>query len=158
MTESTTVSLADRVLAAIEETERIARAANVVQDDPEWFASPVVDSRPRTFRIRSAQDYRPIATVQDLAGDSDVVGILDGEAASRHIAHNDPVIVLRRCAADRAILALHQVAGRACTGDPDLPTAWRDYCGTCGSGEPNEYPTWWPCDTLRALAEGYGIE
>jgi hypothetical protein len=51
--------------------------------------------------------------------------------------------VLRRCTADREIVALHVLK--------------RDfYCSECGI--PDEYPVRWPCPTLRALARGYGLE
>jgi hypothetical protein len=34
-------------------------------------------------------------------------------------------------------------------GWPDKP--WL-YCATCGSGEPNEYPITWPCETIKLVA------
>lgn len=68
----------------------------------------------------------------------------------RLIAMHDPAAVLRRCAADRKILDLHQAI---VTGLPTLPLI----CETCGSGECDTYPTAWPCPTLAALAEAYGV-
>lgn len=66
-----------------------------------------------------------------------------------HIAANDPESVLRRCAADRKLLELHaptqgfNVYGGSCTA-----------CSACGAAE--EYPVWYPCPSVLALAEGYG--
>lgn len=54
--------------------------------------------------------------------------------------------VLRRCAADRKILALHPQA--------DPPYLWM--CDLCRDEGQNLDCTY-PCDTLRLLAEGYGI-
>ena len=51
--------------------------------------------------------------------------------------------VLRDVDAKRRLLALH-------VGEDAGNGFW--YCKTCGSGEPNEYPTAWPCDTLKLLA------
>lgn len=50
-----------------------------------------------------------------------------------------------------AIRDLHREGGRL-TGEgyPEGGFAW---CKTCGSGEPHEYPTHWPCATLRAIPE-----
>jgi hypothetical protein len=59
-----------------------------------------------------------------------------------------PAAVLRRCAADRRQVERHK------------PISHHDgftYCATCGSGEPYEYPTDWPCDTLKDIAEPYGV-
>ncbi|MFI0822284.1 DUF6221 family protein [Streptomyces sp. NPDC021098] len=71
-------------------------------------------------------------------------------ASITHIALNDPEAVLRRCAADRKILGMHQPV--TVEYDDDSPPT--QACRTCGSHF--EYPTAWPCSTLRALAEGYG--
>ena len=73
---------------------------------------------------------------------------LEEEAA--HIALHDPAAVLRRCAADRRILAIHAPQG----GD------WEPYaCEGCGSD--SEYGVLVDhtndCPTLLALAEGYGL-
>jgi hypothetical protein len=105
--------LSSLLLSAIEETERLALAANLKQDDPEWYAHHVAGSHPRTFRVRSAQDHCPIAEVEDIESDAEVLdptGVLDGEAAARHIAHNDPSSVLRRCAGERRAIAMCNAA------------------------------------------------
>lgn len=66
-----------------------------------------------------------------------------------HIAANDPAAVLRRCAADRKILEIHAYSGGvyepyACTG-----------CGHDDMGAWVEHAN--DCETLQALAEGYGL-
>lgn len=78
-----------------------------------------------------------------------------------HIALHDPESVLRRCAADRKLIAEHQEVpnhGRYsepecpadCDGqhdDPPVCRACRDYAG-------DPLPS--PCRTVRYLAEAYG--
>jgi hypothetical protein len=86
-------------------------------------------------------------------GDGDAVAYNEGNPTpdqARHIALHDPAGVLRRCAADRKILNLHAPAG----GN------WEPYaCLGCGSD--SEYGVLVDhvndCETLRALAEGYGL-
>lgn len=92
--------------AQIDADERAALAANVKQNDPVWKAWPRVGSTPRYFTVRSSEAMRPIAVVQDLAGDdeTDTVGILDGEAAAEHIARHDPGRVLRDVKVKRQII------------------------------------------------------
>ncbi|MGW3321103.1 DUF6221 family protein [Streptomyces virginiae] len=72
-----------------------------------------------------------------------------------HIAANDPAAVLRRCAADRKILARHSVDPRRADW-PSEATACNG-CGVYGDCD-------WPvtdnlndCPELLDLAEGYGI-
>lgn len=61
------------------------------------------------------------------------------------IARHDPASVLRRCAADRKLIALHPQ-------DPEL--GW--LCQLCG-GEGQNIDCTYPCDTLRVIAESYGV-
>ncbi|HEX5543466.1 MAG TPA: DUF6221 family protein, partial [Micromonospora sp.] len=73
------------------------------------------------------------------------------EADAKHIALNGPDSVLRRCAADRKILALHPYTHAPSKHGPGF------YCDTChvedgvieGGGN---------CDTILALAEAYGLD
>lgn len=62
---------------------------------------------------------------------------------------------LAECDSKRRLVEAHKPAGKTSLGDDDNPESWRQYCGTCGSGEPYEYPVWWPCDTLKLLALPY---
>lgn len=133
-----TTDLAAWLLACIDEDERRASAASVKQDDPQWYSHPVVRSVPRHFTVRSTRDRRPIARVQDLAGDdeADTVGILDGDAVAGHIAEWDPTRALAECDAKRRRIELHRPSyypeGDGPAGD----------CTSC-MNEP------WPCPTLR---------
>lgn len=103
-----TDDIATWLTAIWDEDEKAAKAADVKQGDPRWVTNHIALAHPRAFRVRSALDKRPIATVEDVAGDddADTTGILDGEAAAAHIARHDPAAVLARIAADRQILAL----------------------------------------------------
>jgi hypothetical protein len=74
------------------------------------------------------------------------------ELDARHFAVNGVPTVLRQVAAHRKILNEHQPYGDR------LRMAWGEItaCGTCGSVD--DSPTEWPCPTVLALAEAYGIE
>jgi hypothetical protein len=92
-----------------------------------------------------------------------VVPGFDGqaEAAAEHFALYGPESVLRRCAADRKLLELHEpVPNHGRFSEPECPDdcdgqhngppvcmACRDYAGD---------PLNAPCLTVRLLAEGYG--
>lgn len=88
--------------ARLDEDEAMARAADVKQGDPEWFATHHLGGH----TVRSKLDSRPTARVQDLAGDDerDLTGILDGRAVSEHIARHDPARVLREVEAKRQMV------------------------------------------------------
>jgi hypothetical protein len=69
-----------------------------------------------------------------------------------HIVRHDPQATLRRIAADRKTLALHQTPGRMYeyAGAPPRETA---ICRVCRYQEPMSED---PCETVRLLAEGWG--
>lgn len=69
-----------------------------------------------------------------------------------HIVTHDPDAVLRRCKADRKILAEHAPQPDG-SGFPDS-----QQCRTCSNagGDGYHYLAPTPCPTLRALAEAYG--
>lgn len=73
---------------------------------------------------------------------------VDGE----HIAYWDPARVLADIAAKRRIVERH--GAFAPRGGSKLMGFWK-ICTECGSGEEYQYPTDWPCDTLRLLAALY---
>jgi hypothetical protein len=73
--------------------------------------------------------------------------------AARHIVRWDPAHVLAEVEAKRRLLELHCCAGILTgAGYADGGFTW---CTTCGGGGPNEYPTEWPCPTLRLLVLPY---
>lgn len=143
--------LAARVLAAIEETERIAQAAT----PGPWqrflghdigVGQPVVPDSPVDGH-----------TVAEMPRCADHVDRRCEDAA--HIAHNDPESVLRRCAADREIVVLHTpktaeiYTEHPGNGDYDFGCPSCHYEWDC-----EEIMRMGYCATLIALAKGYGID
>lgn len=124
--------LVSRLLAAIEETERLARAAQDYVGDGPWSVG----------RARgSGEPY--------VNGEVAAVCSFIEEASALHIVRNDPAAVLRRCAADRKLLAR---GGPFCScyeyGPPTNPNT--------GLSIPHHYD----CSSYEAaslLAEVYGI-
>lgn len=136
-----TDALAARLLAAIDTAEQLARA---VPPGP-WRADDSVC-------CVTIEDEGQIVETSCL-GWSEY-----REHVVRYVVAQQPDAVLRRCAADRKILTEHQPA-RALT---DVnPVRDITVCSTCAPGVPGQkigrgrLP--WPCTTLLALAEGYGI-
>jgi hypothetical protein len=122
--------LAARLLAAIEETERVARGHAQASD---------------SWEVRGGE-------VGDVLN-SGTVAFVPCHGDREHIAHNDPHTVLRRCAADRKIVAEHSsphtvVDGFCAEEGAPCTHAGEDECQRCQL---------WPCPTLLALAEAYGI-
>lgn len=75
---------------------------------------------------------------------------------AEHVALNDPASVLRRCAADRKLLKLHNVPAVV---DPDSGARPDDRsCVGCGFNNQEEpmVDDVNDCPTLHAVAEGYG--
>lgn len=126
-----TDTLAVRLHAAIGETERIAREAL----EP---TGPTVDV------TVNGQPQLPTGNTNRTAYSAETL---------RYLVAQQPDAVLRRCAADRKILTEHAAADftaygdqlcRRCTVNNDASDALHDWMI-------------WPCPTLLALAEGYGI-
>lgn len=131
--------LIDFLTARLDDDERVARAASADGSDSYGtWRSEHIDGGGRA-KIRDAERF---CVIHD-------DGEFDGATAD-HIALHDPARVLREVEAKRRILDLHGCAGRKVgEGYPADGFAW---CATCGSGEEHEYPTPWPCVTLRLLA------
>jgi hypothetical protein len=95
--------------ARLDEDEAVARAANVKQEDPEWWCSPVIAAqamgRHGAVTVRSRRDSAVMARVESVPGDDYPDEITDGTAVAAHIARHDPARVLREVAAKREILA-----------------------------------------------------
>ena len=134
-----TEDLAARLLAAIDAKESKARAAATHAPGP-WRVDPDDNDAmlPTGVWVEDAADTG--------------VAVVRGNYRAEFLVDNQPDTVLRRCAADRKILAEHQPDG----------TAYGDQlCRRCTLGDEasDKLHRWfiWPCPTLRALAEGYGI-
>ncbi|MEU0207379.1 DUF6221 family protein [Streptomyces canus] len=134
----------------IDETERLAtRAAALCGCHP---AAPSWSFRdgdePGDGRIRIVDDPHP--EVKRRLSRSRMSVTYEGLFAAEHIVRHDPAAVLRRCAADRKILEVHAPAG----------SDWEPYgCNGCGIDSEYGYEVRHTndCETLQALAEGYGL-
>jgi hypothetical protein len=128
----------------ISRREQAARAAHEVAPAP-WTA----DILEGTGLIVAA-DGQPL---WDCEGAS---ALCMTEAAATHAALNDPRDVLRRCAADRKLLALHNTPGNVFPDGAYLDD--NRWCVGCGYGNDGEalVDDVNDCPTLNALAEGYG--
>lgn len=132
--------LTTRLLAAIGETERIARAAIAALEDDEveaaaWKADNVYgddSGHPTEFDVWFGYIPDDSTIVRFYVQHSDV---------ARHIALHDPASVLRRCAADRKIVE----------GCQETLLAVADGSEDYDAGVVARF-------VLHTLAEGYGIE
>ena len=134
-------TLAARVLEAIEADEARENAKQHIRSKP---VCPTCSAEPETYAL--AEDVEPspppvmvrnqpcghVVAFEDIIWKPDVMPY--GDAA-----------VLRRCAADRKILDLHPQA-----------EDYRWLCALCREEGQNIDCTY-PCDTIRLLAEGYGV-
>lgn len=135
MTKEGAVSdLVSRLLTAIDETERLANAATPGpwRVDDERYAEAIYGG-----------EVGCVVGGGRWAGESSV---FDSTEDALHIVHNDPAAVLRRCQADRELIALHP---------QDAELGW--LCQLCG-GEGQNIDCTYPCDTLRLLAGSYGVD
>lgn len=122
--------LVARIRAALDRAEEIAKAC-IATDWRMPAAGYVVD--------RDVDGWRSIPDESRIFSFYD-----DREAEAWHAVNNDPDTVLRRVAADRKILELHE-GSHECTSEADN-CVWI-------TGEPGD-----DCATVLALAEAYGIE
>lgn len=132
--------LIERIKAAIDEDEQVANAAIEQVGDGDW------EQRGTRIVTESNRDRE----VADYA----IVECID------HIARHDPARMLRQVEGARKILALHQpvavlnndgvrVIGHECKACFDSPAPY---------SEPPYSMTDYPCPTVRALAEMFGVE
>lgn len=130
--------------------------------DPAAYLAAVLDTAERTALDASITNGREWTFYRGPIDNALITGNLDGpfscvvafdegapsEPQAAHIAANDPAHVLRLVAAHRKLLAMH-VPG----GDKG------DDCLGCCEGM-NRYEEliydWWPCPTIKLLAEAYG--
>jgi len=134
----------------INERERLAELISPGGYAPdEWRIEPSRSGRWAQIVAYSRTNIEPPeAAVRD--SEQPVALVQTGRNEHRLITAHDPAAVLRRCAADRKILAVHAPAG----------TKWDPYaCNGCGvdSEYGHEVGHTNDCETLQALAEGYGL-
>ncbi|MFD8469021.1 DUF6221 family protein [Streptomyces cyaneofuscatus] len=145
----------ERILAwlnrAITATEEAARAAAATDPAP-WTAA--TGTEPTNDHDHAAGSGLLLNAADEPLWDCEGSGHLCmTAAASVHAALHDPKAVLRRCTADRKLIALHHNDGfecPVCAGEP-----WVDEDSE-GNGEWIRSSVNAPCPTLVALAEGYG--
>lgn len=131
--------------SAIREREEVARAAHATDPSP-WTAE--VDSKATFDHARDAGSGLVVAANGNPLWDCEGASSLCmTAAASRHAALNDPESVLRRCAADRRLIAEHGPF-----------SATDSSCKGCGLDNHEELLTghYGDCPVLLAIAEGYG--
>ncbi|MFD3999841.1 DUF6221 family protein [Streptomyces rubiginosohelvolus] len=131
----------------VDETEKRARAC----DATDWrhvFDGVIVDRD--TDGWQSAPDAARIASIayERVWWSTSPPHSPDAD----HIAHNDPDAVLRRCEADRRILARHTPQHDG-TAFPD-----GQQCRTCSQdgGDGYQYLVPYPCPTVTDLAHAHG--
>ncbi|HEX3781688.1 MAG TPA: DUF6221 family protein [Pseudonocardiaceae bacterium] len=139
--------LTEQLLAAIEHAEQTARDAEAEAPTP-WIRGSIYGgSREDTPGESQIYDARHDVVVYDEGS--------PGAAVAAFIVGQQPGVTLRHCAADRKILTEHGQADFGAYGDR--------LCRRCryenDELEPDALHHWvvWPCPTLTALAEAYGI-
>lgn len=147
-----------RIFAAIEARERLARAATPGPWAPDEGEDPYDDE---VYTVHDGEHG-------DLVGE--VVAFARGgdrqHANQLHIAHNNPDAVLRRCAADRRILGLHEheeMRFAAIARITSIPAEKSPFlaCIACGTRDEEGglmFDSKFYCATVRALGDSYGVE
>jgi hypothetical protein len=115
-----------------------------VADLTEWLLAQISQDSAHAFFAQ--QD-------EQLLGPLRPEGVSEDDHRVTFAPNWSPARVLLECDAKRQLVELHRLGGSYTPGDD--PAAGFNYCATCGSGEPYEYPTEWPCPTLRLLALPY---
>jgi hypothetical protein len=162
-------TLADRIRAALDETERVARAAT---PGPwrwgDWSATfGTLEQDP--YVLERAPGLGPFPALRHRDNDAEQVlytepGVDHDEAANRtHIALHDPERELRMVAAHRKILDLHEPSEyRIRRGGVTEVVMQCDHCASLchsGSGLSCDSPDApYPCETVQIVAEAYGVE
>lgn len=134
--------LHDWITQQVDETERIAQQAASYDDG----ASHDVAGPEGTWAHLNESEWFGASHRGGVIAPR--IGYTNAPELGAHIIRHDPATVLRRCAADRKILAEHAPAD-----------GWNPYaCTGCGHDDfgPNVDHTN-DCPTLQALAEGYGL-
>ncbi|WP_448333522.1 DUF6221 family protein [Streptomyces sp. DSM 41534] len=113
------------------------------------------DAARHAARVYGPKWVRPVDTdVVRVSTDSNGIWFQClSEEIAEHVIYNSPEVVLRRCAADRKILELHSPDNGDCSACAEPEQYSED---SEGAGEWTRSAVPFPCDTVRALAEGYG--
>jgi hypothetical protein len=150
-------TLADKLRAALDETEQLAQRT--------------LNGPFRGMRAGVYTDHHETPPVQGAIVRVSIQPMLgEGPFSPIYLAY-DPTVVLRMVAAHRKILDLHTPMQWAFKwiGPSDDPAnrvpdmrcsaCWTDYDPDGKyDRECHHDPHEWPCDTVKALAEGYGVE
>src|ERR1044072_3610807 len=124
----------------------ITRSETVAHSAAHAVGGPSGDGSERDVSARESGD-----TVADGVTYGDMWEPMKQEACD-HIALNDPASVLRRCAADRKLIAAHPITRDVISVQPDGTHGFG--CSVCHHEDLMVAGDGW-CDTLLALAEGY---
>lgn len=147
--------LVSRLIAAIEETERLATNC----EGREWGHrfGPAPDGEEPEHWVAGVPTSDTIA----ICGEDYTMA----RHHAAHIAHNDPTAVLRRCAADRRRLELHAPEETDWWAEDDedggpveilyCPRCWKGQSCACCAPAPTRGH--WPCEEVRLLCDTYGL-
>lgn len=132
---------AEKLLAAITETERIAR---------DCAGAPWVDDVPGMVHVDPAAVRENKQALGRLGYIAHTDNSPAGDVYRAHIARHDPAAVLRRCAADRRTVERHSTIRDAVfSTSPGKPGVWLPKCFYCNKRA--------PCDDLTDMMDRYGI-
>jgi len=147
------MDLIEKLRAAIDEDERLAKAAAWSVADHTYAPADVDEQKIEAcghWVARGVLGIHKQVTVDDPGWDPKVTDTVWNEVGV-HVVRQDPARVLRQIATHRKILDLHRPY------EQRQRMAWGEItaCSTCGSVD--DSPTEWPCATLLALAEAYDL-
>ncbi|MFJ6069008.1 DUF6221 family protein [Streptomyces tendae] len=104
-------------------------------------------------RNRGTRWVRPVDTAKVRISAADLSFSVLNQEIAEHIIYNSPESVLRRCAADRKLIAAHPITRDVIDVYPDGRHGFG--CSVCHTEDLLTIGSGW-CDSLLALAEGYG--
>jgi len=135
--------LVSRLLEAIEEAERLAKAC----EGRQWTTrfGPAPDGEEPEHWVMGVPTCETVA----ICGEDYTMARHD----AAHIAHNDPAAVLRRCITDRTIIHEHS-AETVASLEPGSFGREFEVCRRCAAGGNCVV---YPCPTVKHLAAAYGI-
>jgi hypothetical protein len=138
----------------MELTERLRAALDT--EEARLHALP-----PFPWKLNPDDDTEVYAADDVVVAEAWALSTQQQKRVAQHILAGSPEVGLRRIAVDRKILALHDPLANLDATSPHARERFTKgyYCPTCGGRD-------WdieeigdePCDTVKALAEAYGIE